>query len=84
MSEADYRAQAPALAAQLSGPHVRGVYEERMPLALEAALQLGCVVGVAPAMRRKALGATWQLEDLQVWVGDGVQGIGGPAGMGRV
>ena len=68
MAEGEFRDQAPQLCAQLSGPHVRGVYEERLPLALEAVLQLGCCVGVAQQARRKALGATWQLQDLQVCV----------------
>ena len=36
----------PRLSAQLSSEHVRGVYEDALPLGLHAALKLGCVIKV--------------------------------------
>ena len=46
LSEAEYCANVPRLSAQLSAEHVRGVHEDALPLALNAALRLGCVVKV--------------------------------------
>lgn len=66
LPEAEYREGAPELSAALSAEHVRGVYEERMPLDMHAALTLGCCVTVVPASRSKALGSEFQLSDFQV------------------
>ena len=46
LSEAEYCANVPRLSAQLSAEHVRGVHEDALPLALNAAHRLGCVVQV--------------------------------------
>ncbi len=45
VSEQEYLAGSSALAQQLVAEHVQGVYEERLPLALHAALQLGWAAG---------------------------------------
>jgi hypothetical protein len=45
MAEADYHVSCPELAVQLAADHVQGVFEERLPLGLHAALQLGCAAG---------------------------------------
>lgn len=44
LPEQQYLAGASDLAVQLAAGHVQGVYEERLPLALHAALQLGWVI----------------------------------------
>lgn len=66
MPDAEYREQASELAIALSEPHVKGVFEERLPLELHAALHLGCVTAVAPDSRSKSLQDGFELADLQV------------------
>ena len=66
MPDAEYRDQASGLAIALSEPHVKGVFEERLPLELHAALHLGCVTAVAPDSRSKSLQDGFELADLQV------------------
>ncbi len=66
MPDAEYREQANELAIALSEPHVKGVFEERLPLDLHAALQLGCVTAVIPESRSKSMQDGFDLTDLQV------------------
>ena len=66
MPDADYRQQANELAIALSEPHVKGVFEERLPLDLHAALHLGCVTAVIPESRSKSMQDGFELSDLQV------------------
>lgn len=66
MPDAEYRAQANELAIALSEPHVKGVFEERLPLDLHAAIQLGCVTAVLPECRSKSMQDGFDLTDLQV------------------
>ena len=66
MPDAEYREQANELAIALSEPHVKGVFEERLPLDLHAALQLGCVTAVTPDARSKSMQDGFDLSDLQV------------------
>ena len=66
MPDTEYREQANELAIALSEPHVKGVFEERLPLDLHAALHLGCVTAVAPESRSKSLQDGFELADLQV------------------
>ena len=66
MPDAEYLEQASELAIALSEPHVKGVFEERLPLELHAALHLGCVTAVAPDSRSKSLQDGFELADLQV------------------
>ena len=68
MPDAEYRQQANELAIALSEPHVKGVFEERLPLELHAALQLGCVTAMAPDSRSKSMQDGFDLTDLQVIV----------------
>ena len=68
MPDAEYREQANELAIALSEPHVKGVFEERLPLDLHAALQLGCVTAVIPESRSKSMQDGFDLTDLQVYI----------------
>ncbi len=47
LPELEYQSSSSVLAVQLAADHVAGVYEERLPLALHAALQLGCAAAVS-------------------------------------
>ena len=66
MSEEAYQSETAEVSLKLSQPHVRDVWEERMPLALEAALSVGCVASVAPAVRSRPLSEGYELVELQV------------------
>ena len=66
MSEEAYQDETAEVSLKLSQPHVRDVWEERMPLALEAALSVGCVASVAPAVRSRPLSEGYELIELQV------------------
>ena len=66
MPDAEYTEQANELAIALSEPHVKGVFEERLPLDLHAAIQLGCVTAVLPESRSKSMQDGFDLTDLQV------------------
>lgn len=66
MPDAEFRQRANELAIALTEPHVKGVFEEKLPLHLHAALQLGCVAAVAPEARSKSLQEGFDLADLQV------------------
>ena len=66
MPDSEYREQANELAIALSEPHVKGVFEERLPLDLHAAIQLGCVTAVTPQSRSKCMQDGFDLTDLQV------------------
>lgn len=66
LPEDQYRAELPRLSTLLSAEHVRGVYEDGVPLELGAALQLGSVVKVQQGARSKSLAANWALQDFQV------------------
>ena len=68
MSEEAYQSETAEVSLKLSQPHVRDVWEERMPLALEAALSVGCVATVAPAVRSRPLSEGYDLIELQVCV----------------
>ena len=67
LPEDQYRAELPRLSTLLAAEHVRGVYEDGVPLELGAALQLGSVVKVQQGARSKSLAANWALQDFQVW-----------------
>ena len=66
MSEEEYQGKSAEVSLKLSQPHVRDVWEERMPLALEAALSAGCVASVAPAVRSRPMSEGYDLIELQV------------------
>lgn len=67
MSEEEYQGKSAEVSLKLSQPHVRDVWEERMPLALEAALSAGCVASVAPAVRGRPMSEGYDLAELQVY-----------------
>jgi DNA polymerase epsilon subunit 1 len=54
------------LAAHLADPEVEGVYETKLPLALHALLQLGCVCMVDPKARNRTIKQGWSLNDLRM------------------
>ena len=66
IAEDEFRRREAEVAFELSQPHVRDVWEERMPLALDAALAVGCVAAVAPAVRSRPLSDGFDITDLQV------------------
>jgi hypothetical protein len=65
MEEAEFRAHATELALKLATPEVRGVYEERLPLAFDASLALGCVAALVPSARSKPLSEGFDWTDFQ-------------------
>eukprot|EP00798_Chlamydomonas_sp_ICE-L_P017970 gene17970-24375_t len=85
MPEPEYLDSTSTLSARFSAPHVKAVYEERMPLQLSAALQLGCVVNVAPNSQSKSLASDFSIRDFQMKTstecgfldqGDNLDGLG--------
>ncbi|PRW20477.1 DNA polymerase epsilon catalytic subunit A [Chlorella sorokiniana] len=66
MEEGEYRSQLPELQARLAAAGARGVWEERLPPELNAALQLGCVAVVAPSARSRTLGDGFDLAELHM------------------
>ena len=66
MEDAVFSQQANQLELQLAAPHIKGVFEERLPLQWQAALQLGCVVTVAPDSRDRALSEGFVVSELLV------------------
>jgi hypothetical protein len=66
MAEQEFRRREAEVTFALSQPHVRDVWEERLPLALDAALSIGCVAFVAPAVRSRPLSDGFDVTDLQV------------------
>ena len=66
MEDAAFSQQANQLELQLAAPHIKGVFEERLPLQWQAALQLGCVVTVAPDSRDRALSEGFAVSELLV------------------
>jgi DNA polymerase epsilon subunit 1 len=60
-----FHVSARTLATHLSDPDVEGVYETRVPLALNAVLQLGCVATVEQHARGKRLTDEFVMEDLR-------------------
>ncbi|EFN52544.1 hypothetical protein CHLNCDRAFT_26745 [Chlorella variabilis] len=78
VEEEAYRSRLPELQARLAAAGVRGVYEDRLPPELNAALQLGCVAVVAPSARRRNLGAGFDLAELHM---KAVAQVGAAAGM---
>jgi hypothetical protein len=66
LEESAYRRQLPELQARLAAAGVRGVWEDRLPPELNAALALGCVAVVAPSARQRSLGAGFHLQELHM------------------
>ena len=66
MSNDTFLRSAPEVAVALMAKHVRGVFEARTPLAVEAALEAGCVAAVARHAQRRPLGEGFDLAELQV------------------
>lgn len=66
LPEHDYLRKASEIAQRLAVPHVRGVFESRLPLGMEAAWRLGCVATLSPSARGKGLGEAFTLHDLQM------------------
>lgn len=65
MDEAEYQEASAELSLTLAASHVKGVWEERLPLALHTALVVGCVTALLPRARGRALTEGFSLSDLQ-------------------
>lgn len=70
MDDADFQRNASEVALSLTAAHVRGVWEERLPLSLHSALTLGCVTALQPAAKTRPIAEGFSLSDLQVRVAD--------------
>ena len=66
LEEAEYQRQSSQLTLLFAETHVKGVFEERLPLAVHAGMMLGCVASVVPAARTKTIAPGFDLADLQV------------------
>ncbi len=71
MSDDTFLRSAPEVAVALMANHVHGVFEARVPLAVEAALEVGCVASVARHAQRRPLGEGFELTEIQVRVSVG-------------
>ncbi len=65
MDEADFQQKASQVALSLTAGHVRGVWEERLPLSLHTTLTLGCVTALLPAARMRPISEGFALPELQ-------------------
>jgi len=65
MDERDYQDSAAEISLTLAASHVKGVWEERLPLALHTALVVGCVTALLPRARGRPLTEGFSLSDLQ-------------------
>ena len=65
MAEEALQREAVQVSLTLAQPHVRGCWEERLPLGLEAALRAGAVAELAPAARACRLADGFEITDLQ-------------------
>lgn len=66
VDEAELQYTASEVALKLAAGHVRGVWEERLPLSLHTTLTLGCVTALLPAARSRPLSEGFSISDLQV------------------
>ena len=67
MNEDEAQRATADIALTLAASHVHGVFEERMPLDLEASLSIGCVTELVPAVRQKPLTEGFNIADLKVF-----------------
>lgn len=66
LEEQELQTQAGGISAKLAALHTRGVYEERIPLAMHAALTLGCVAHVSPPAQSRNLAEGFTLSEVLV------------------
>ena len=66
MDEEEAQLGSADIALTLAVSHVHGVWEERMPLGLEAALSIGCVTELLPSVRHQPLLEGFMLSALKV------------------
>ncbi|EFJ15355.1 hypothetical protein SELMODRAFT_445541 [Selaginella moellendorffii] len=66
LDEEQYKQAKKDVVAHLSDPEVEGVYETRLPLVLQAILQLGCVCSVDVKAQKRSLNEGWSLEELHM------------------
>ena len=66
MDEEEAQLGSADIALTLAASHVHGVWEERMPLGLEAALSIGCVTELLPSVRHQPLSEGFMLSALKV------------------
>uniref|UniRef100_A0ACD5XVC0 Uncharacterized protein n=1 Tax=Avena sativa TaxID=4498 RepID=A0ACD5XVC0_AVESA len=65
-SEEQFRAEGKKLAAHLAEPDVEGIYETKIPLELNAILQIGCVCKVDKSAKKRSIQEGWDLAELQM------------------
>ncbi|VAH03415.1 unnamed protein product [Triticum turgidum subsp. durum] len=65
-SEEQFRAEGRKLAAHLAEPDVEGIYETKIPLELNAILQIGCVCKVDKSAEKRNIQDGWDLAELQM------------------
>uniref|UniRef100_A0A452YAU9 DNA polymerase epsilon catalytic subunit n=1 Tax=Aegilops tauschii subsp. strangulata TaxID=200361 RepID=A0A452YAU9_AEGTS len=65
-SEEQFRAEGRKLAAHLAEPDVEGIYETKIPLELNAILQIGCVCKVDKSAKKRNIQDGWDLAELQM------------------
>ncbi|XP_062219147.1 DNA polymerase epsilon catalytic subunit A-like [Phragmites australis] len=65
-SEEQFRAEGKKVAAHLAEPDVEGIYETKIPLELNAVLQIGCVCKVDKSVKKRSIQDGWDLAELQM------------------
>ena len=58
---------------QVGGQHIKGIYEDQLPLDFHAVLALGCVAAVSASARGKPMGEGFRLHELQVGEGSSTE-----------
>ncbi|XP_051120943.1 DNA polymerase epsilon catalytic subunit A-like [Andrographis paniculata] len=66
IDEDQFRAESRKLAAHLADPEVEGIYESKIPLELNAILQIGCVCKVDKTAKKRNPQDGWTLSELQM------------------
>lgn len=65
MDDAEFQQKTSEVAISLTAGHVRGVWEERLPLSLHTTLSVGCVTALTPAARSRPISEGFTLAELQ-------------------
>ncbi|KAL5717104.1 DNA-directed DNA polymerase [Ranunculus cassubicifolius] len=66
IDEDQFREESKKLAAHLADPEVEGIYESKVPLELNAVLQVGCVCKVDKASKKRNTQDGWSLTELHM------------------
>ncbi|KAL5555227.1 hypothetical protein UlMin_037463 [Ulmus minor] len=66
IDEDQFRAESKNLTALLADPEVEGIYESKIPLELNAIIQIGCVCKVDKTAKKRSIQDGWTLSELQM------------------